>query len=179
MDNIKNIIGGGIITLVIGGAAFTFTQEDLTNNFVQETGFTEEQAEEYINDIEEDDWITFTEFGEDYLLESLYTLDILEDLDCEEVEYEWETDGFTCDIAEEQIIEISEAESALGKNLIQLDSPDADTEDIEVTIAGFDAVNDSYRTQAATVLFDEEFVSDTITNNSFNKALLLSGLEEE
>lgn len=54
MDGIKKLIAGSILTLVVGGATYTFTQEDLTNNFANETGMTQEQASDYVRNVSED-----------------------------------------------------------------------------------------------------------------------------
>jgi hypothetical protein len=43
--NIKEAVIGTIITVVIGGTAYSINQVDVVNNFAEDTGLTQQQAE--------------------------------------------------------------------------------------------------------------------------------------
>ena len=177
MDTIKNIIGGGIITVVIGGSIFTFTQPDVVDNFAEETGLSTEQADQYINNISEDELATFTEIGSELVTESTNTTEIANTVDCDTYEYEWESPTLTCPLAKQQIEEMAQIEKSVGEAFIQLDAEDASTSDIQKTITLLDQLNTSYSQEISFALYGEEDLQEVILTNQYNKAILQATLE--
>ena len=53
----KDFITKTAVTLLIGGTIFTVSQVDIAQNFAEDTGLTQEQAEQYINEIPEEELI--------------------------------------------------------------------------------------------------------------------------
>lgn len=144
MDNIKNIVAGGIMTLVIGGTAYTFSQEAVVNNMADDTGLTQEQAKQYINDIPEEDLASWNVIGSDHLTGSVETLALANDIDCENYEYEWESDTLTCSDGKLQLEKIGRTEELLGQAYIKLDTDTASKEDISTVIRYLDHLNSDY-----------------------------------
>ena len=48
---VKEAIFGTILTVVIGGAAYTVNKEDVVDNFADDTGLSQQQAEEYVDSV--------------------------------------------------------------------------------------------------------------------------------
>ena len=59
--------------MLIGGTIFTVSQVDIAQNFAEDTGLTQEQAEQYINEIPEE-LISFDELGDELIDEGRYGL---------------------------------------------------------------------------------------------------------
>ena len=103
MGNIKNIATGAIITLLIGGTAYTINQSDVIKNFSDDTGLTQEQAEQYINEIPEEELVSWGEIGSGYMSEGEELLDVAYEIDCANYEYEWESATLSCPEGKAQI----------------------------------------------------------------------------
>lgn len=179
MDNIKNIVTGGVITLFVGGAAFTFSQQDVIDNFSDDTGLTQEQAEQYINDIPEDEMVSWSEVGSTYIRGGEETLAVVSDIDCVNFEYEWESTAFTCSGAKNQLQKIASIERSLGLAYIQLDSDAATEDDMRTVIRYLDQMNSDYDLEASTVFFDGPSIAEVQMTNSYNKSLLKTALESD
>lgn len=177
MDSIKNIIGGGIITIFVGGAAFSFSQQDVVDNFASDTGMTQEQAEQYVNAIPEEELATWTEIGTDYVTESGKTLVMANEIDCVNYEYEWESPTLTCSQGKAQLQKIANTEKSLGQSYIKLDSDTAVAEDMRTTISFLDMLDSDYEHEISTTVFDTKVLDEIKTTNSYNKSLLKAALE--
>ncbi|MFM2339696.1 MAG: hypothetical protein RLZZ360_332 [Candidatus Parcubacteria bacterium] len=179
MDNIKNIIVGGVVTLLIGGTAYTFTQQDVINNFSEDTGMTQEEATEYVTNMKEEDMVSFAEVGNDYLKESKNTQEMADSLDCENYEYGWETPTLTCVKGKSQLEIVAAAELALSEAYIKLDTDVASQDDMREVISRLDALNQAYELEVSVGMFEAEALSQIKTTNSFNKSLIKAALEGE
>ncbi len=177
MDNIKNIITGGVITLFIGGTAFTFSQQDVIDNFADDSGLTQEQAEQYVQDISEDELVPWDEIGNDFLGESKKSLAIAAEIDCENYEYEWESPTLPCSAGKAQLQKIAKSEQLLGQSLIQLSTETASEDDMRTTIGYFDQLNTDYKLEIAGAIFDTAAIDDMVMTNTYNKSLLKAALE--
>jgi hypothetical protein len=177
MDNLKNIITGGIITLFIGGSAYTFSQQDVVDNFATDTGLTQEQAEQYVNSVPEEELIPFDEVGSGYVDESEKTLSTKDEIDCVNYEYEWETPTLTCAVAKSQLQKIATSELSVGRSFIKLSSENATEDDIRTAISHLDQLNINYDLEINKAMFDEQSLEEMKKTNSYNKALLQSALE--
>lgn len=174
MDIIKNIATGAVITLIIGGAAYNISQEDVIQNFADDTGLTQEQAEQYINQIPEDQMDTFSVVGSDFLKEGRELLEIANDVDCINYEYDW---SISCLVGKSQINKLAKDSTSLGYAFRKLDSDSASEEDIAETIRLIDQINSDYELEMAYNLWDLSELSDAKKINSYNKALLKAALE--
>ncbi len=114
MSGIKDIASGTIITLIIGGAAYTVSQSDIIDNFASETGLTQEQAEQYVNEIPEDELMSYNEAGSDMLAVSQIFLDSVKEIDCLNYTYEWETPDLSCSEGKTYIRKLGNESNKLG-----------------------------------------------------------------
>jgi hypothetical protein len=179
MDNLKNIIVGGAITLLIGGTAYTFTQEDVVNNLSKETGLTEQQATDYVNSISEEDLATWDEIGNDYITESGKTLVIAADIDCDAYEYEWESPTLTCTQGKAQLEQIAATEKATGEAYVRISVDTATEDDIRKVIEMIDKLNADYDLEIMEGAYEDAVLQDIKMSNSYNKSLLKAALESE
>lgn len=179
MDTIKNIAIGGVATLIIGGTAYTFNQEDVVQNFSDDTGLTQEQAEQYINEIPEEEMVPFAELGSDEISYGQEMLTAANEIDCANYEYEWESTAISCLEGKSQFEKLARTSISLGQAYIRLDSDSASEADIAETIRLLDLINSYYDSAIVAYLYDLETIAEIKKTNSFNKALLKAALESE
>jgi hypothetical protein len=179
MDNIKNIVTGGIITLVIGGTAYNFSQEDVVNNLAEDTGMTQEEATQYVDSIPEEDFATWEEIGADFKKDSDDTRKMIAEIDCDNYEYEWETITLTCAKAKTELEEILQIESSLELAYKKLDTDSATSEDIQKVMTYLDKLNESYKTEAILTLYDSKYIVEMTKTNAYNRSVLKTALESK
>jgi hypothetical protein len=179
MDNIKNIIVGSVITLVVGGTAYTFSQQDVVDNFAEDTGMTQEESKEYVDSVSADDLVPYDEVGQEFIASSEESLALAADIDCQMYEYEWETPTLSCVAGKEQLEQIAVTERALGNAFIQVGTPTATNADIQTTISYLDQINSDYQLEIVQALFDGPNMEENMKTNSYNKALLKAALESQ
>lgn len=170
---------GGIITLIIGGTAFTFSQADLVKNFSKDTGLTNEQAQEYVQSIDEDDLVAYDKLGADFVSDGNEFLKIAYDINCIKYVYEWETSLLTCEKGKSQLTVLGNDEIALGNGYIRLASDSANKDDILSAINLITRLNADLNFEIVRFIVDPDELSDIKNTNSYNKALLQSALESE
>lgn len=173
----KKTIIGGILTLVIGGTAYTISQEDVIKNFSAETGMSSEQAEEYISGIEEEDLVSWNELGNDYINNGQEVLKQKSSIDCVNYEYEWQSSSLSCQAGKNQIEQLGELEIVLGNSYKVLGSDSAGKSDISKTITLLDQLNVKYQSEIVNWMFDAETIKEMKNTNSYNKSLLKAALE--
>lgn len=179
MDNIKGVITGTVITVLIGGTAYTFSQEDVVQNFADETGMTQEQAEQYINDIPEEDLATFTEIGSALVEDSQLLLSMASDINCLLFEYEWQSLTLSCLEGKTQLAKLANNSKSLGDAFILLDTESASEEDVTGTIELIDQVTADLRSEMSNNLWDASLLEEEIQTHAYNKAILKAILESE
>lgn len=177
MDNIRGIISGTVITLLIGGTAYTFTQEDVVQNFANDTGMTQEQAEQYVSSIPEEELVSWKEVGSDFTEASKETFELVASTDCENYEYEWETPALTCTEGKSQLQRIANTEQALGQAYLKLSSDDATEEDMYNAMNLLDQLNADYRQEIGGAIFDKETLDEITKTNLYNKSILKAAVE--
>lgn len=175
----KGGIIAGILTVVIGGTAYSISQGDVVRNFSQDTGLSQQEAQEYVDSITEEDLASWSEIGAGYLESGQELLDIAADIDCVNYEYEWETGTLSCSLAKSQIETLGDSEIALGESYEQLDAESATTEDIETTIGLIDSYNDDLEMEVVQILLEEADIDESKKTNSYNKAVLQSVLDSQ
>ncbi len=179
MDQFKGWITGGIITLVIGGATYSFNQEAVVSHLSEETGMTQGQAEEYVNNIKDEDMVTYTQLGVDLTTAGEKILSEAEEIDCENYEYDWETPSLTCSSGKLQLITFAKDSTSLGNAYKILDSDSAANNDIQNVITGIDKLNTDYKLPIIIEMYNSEEIKEMTDTNSFNKALLQSAIESK
>ena len=176
----KRIIGG-VITLIIGVSIFAISESDIAKNFSDNTGMTQEQAEEYINDISEDELDSFSEIGQDFIDEGNLLVDGLGDIDCINYTYEWETSLLSCLDGKDQLQTMGNDVIRLGNcyKLLDTDLGDSAESKMSECISDIDRVNSNYTLPIATAILDTEDITDLVNTNIYNKSLLEAALESE
>lgn len=169
----------GIITLVIGGTVYGVSNRDIVKNFSQETGMTQQQAEEYVNSISEDELASFHEIGSDFISEGQEIQNIANGIDCVNYTYEWESSALDCGQGKSQLITFAESEIALGNAYIVLSSDSANEADMNDVILKIDSVNQNYTLPIISNLLDRSDIDEAIKTNLYNKSLLKAALESK
>ena len=175
----KEAVFGTIITVVIGGTAYTVNKEDVVDNFADDTGLSQQQAEEYVNNVGEEDLIPYDKLGADYFTDGNDVLSSANDIDCVDYEYEWESPTLECEEGKDQLEEFGRDEIALGNAYIKLSSDSASRSDITSTISILNEVNLNYNFEIVEFILDSATISENKKSNSFNKATLEAALESE
>ncbi|NLB71349.1 MAG: hypothetical protein GX797_05010 [Chloroflexi bacterium] len=168
---------GGIITLVIGGTAYAITETDVVKNFSKETGMTQQEAQQYVENISEDELVSFEELGVDYITYGQEDLEVAAGIDCETYIYDWQTVTMSCEEGLAQLIEYGESKVALGKAYKELTNDSASDEDIREAIRLIDRFNQSFNSELIKGLFGEAEADEIIKTNLYNKALLQTALD--
>ncbi len=179
MDDLKKFLVGGVITLVLGGTAYTFTQQDVINNFAEDTGVSQEEATEYVNNITDSDLVPYQEIGTGLVNDGQLTVDAAEEIDCINYEYDWETTSLSCYDGKEQMRRVGEDDIALGNSYIKLDSETSTTGDIQETIAIIDKVNTNYNLPIIQAIMTPSEIDEHKKTHSYNKSLLKSALDSQ
>ena len=179
MDSIKSIATGAVITLIIGGTAYNVSQKDVIQNFADDTGLTQEQAELYINEIPEEELDTFSVIGSDFINEGQEYLAMANDIDCINYEYDWESTTLSCFKGKSQLNKLAKNTSSLGYAFKKLDSDSASEEDIAETIRLIDQLNADYELEIFYILWDRSTVSEAKKTNSYNKSILKAALKSD
>ena len=169
----------GIITLIIGGTVYSVSQADIVSKFSEETGMSQKEAEQYVENIPDDELVSFDELGSGIITKGQDILSIASEIDCVNYYYEWETDTLSCEEGKSQIKEFGESEIALGKAYKVLSSESASTEDIYSVIWLIDRVNENYSLEIIIELLDYSEIDEAIKTNLYNKALLQAALDSE
>ena len=169
----------GIITLIVGGTVYSVNQADIVSNFSEETGMSQKEAEQYVENIPDDELVSFDELGSDFITEGQDILSIASEIDCVNYYYEWETDTLSCEEGKSQFKKFGESEIALGEAYQVLISESASTEDIYSVIWLIDRVNENYSLEIIIELIDYSVIDEVIKTNLFNKALLQAALDSE
>lgn len=176
---VKEIIAGGVVTLVIGGTAYTVNQQDVVNNFANDTGLSEQQASEYVNNVKEEDLVEYDELGKSYIEGGESYLSTANDIDCDNYDYEWQTPTLTCSKGKQQLVELGNDEISLGESYVRLSAPDASRIDISKTISLLSEVNSNYDLEIVGNLLETADIEEITNTNSYNKALLEAALQSE
>lgn len=179
MSKSKGGIIGAIITVVIGSVTYSVSREAIVDNFSRDTGMSKQEAEQYVENITEDDLVAYDELGSDYVSEGEATLDIASDIDCVNYEYEWETNLLSCEEGKSQLIKFGNSEIALGKGYISLVSESASTEDIALVIDLIDSYNANLTLKIVNQIYDYPTIDELRKSNSYNKATLQAILDSD
>jgi len=175
MKNITKLV----VTLVIGGTVYSVSQSDIATNFSKETGLTQQQAEQYIENIPEDELASFDEIGAELVTVGQDILDSTAEIDCLTYYYEWETNTLDCQSGKAQLNRIGNSHIALGRSYQILDTEDASEEDIYTVIQNIDRLNRDYDLEIVSLFLDPVDITETKQTNLYNKALLQAAVESK
>lgn len=174
----KKIIGA-VITLVIGGTVYTFSQSDVAKNFAKNTGLSQQEAEQYVSNIKDEDLVAFSKIGSDFISDGQDIIKTANDIDCVNYTYEWESSTLTCNEGKSQLTRIGNSEVTLGKSYQKLDTEDATENDISLTIKNIDRLNADFGLGIVAKILDPSTIDEMKKTNSYNRALLQTALESK
>lgn len=179
MEDLGKWATGIVITVLIGGTAYTINSGAVINNFANDTGLTQEQAEQYINSIPEDELVPFDEIGRSEMEFGQSMLDGAAEIDCMNYEYEWESANLSCQSGKMQMKRIGNTSIALGQAYVKLSSDSASRDDILRTISLLDEQNSELQLPILSAVLEWSAIDEERKTNSFNKAILQAALESE
>jgi len=166
-----------VTVLIIGGTMYTVSQADIVDNFSKDTGLTQQEAEQYVENITEDDLVSFDEIGSEFLSEGQYLVNSAAEIDCDNYYYEWESPTLTCNEGKSQIKRIGNSEIALGRSYKILATEEATEEDISLVIRDIDRLNSNLKLDVVILALDQSTLNEMKKTNSYNKALLQAALD--
>lgn len=169
----------GIIAIAIGGTIFTFSQTDLVKNFSKETGLSQEEAQQYVENVSEDDLVPYDKLGSDFISDGQDILNSSREIDCVNYTYEWETSTLSCEKGKLQLTMLGNNEIELGKAYTVLASETASREDMSKVISLIDSLNADFNFEIVKYMLQPQDIDEMKKANSFNKALLQSALESD
>ncbi|MGH7245312.1 MAG: hypothetical protein ACREBJ_00760 [Nitrosotalea sp.] len=171
----KKIIGT-IITLVIGGAVFTFSQADVVKNFSKDTGLTQQEAQQYVNGIKKEDLQSFDKIGSEFISDGQTVIEYTNKIDCVNYTYKWESDSLSCEEGKSQLNTISNDEIALGNAYKILDTEKATKDDMSLVIKDIETNNYDLQLGIVSAILNPSTIDGLKKRNSYNEALLQSAL---
>ena len=175
----KDIIIKTVVTILIGGVAYTISQSDIVQNFAEDTGLTQEQAEQYINEIPEETLVSWDEIGSEQINIGQEILDAAYEIDCVDYKYEWELATLSCFEGKTQLNKLAEDSILLGQAYVKLGSDSASEDDITETIRLIDQLNSDYQFEIVSATLDWSIIDEVKKTNSYNKAVLKAALESD
>lgn len=180
MSNIKSIITGTVITVLIGGTAYTVTQEDIARNLANDTGLTQEQAEQYVKETSNENLYSFTEVGEEMVSFGKGLVDGAVGIDCINYEYEWESSNIACSEGRVQVNKLGTDMISLGEAYKELEFESSGDTEIQQTIDFIDQLNfDLTFLEIVSATMSNAMINEMRTSNSYNKAVLQAALQSQ
>jgi len=177
--SIKDWATGGVVTLLIGGSAFTFSQTDIANNLAEDTGMTQEQAQQYVESVTEDQLVSFDEMASDLRSEGNELLGVSRSIDCTNYDYEWVSPSLSCYEGKRQLEKLAQDTTSLGHAYDRLGSESASRDDLVEAIRLIDQLNADYQFEIVSFMLDGYTINEMRNTNSYNKAVFQSALESE
>lgn len=170
-------IAGGAITLVVGGTAYTVNKTDIASNFASDTGVSQQEANEYVNNIKDEDLQSWDKIGTDDVKYGQDTLASTAKIDCVNYTYEWVSPTLSCETGRTQLTTLGNDIVALGNSYIKLSEKNASESDMQSTIGLIDVVNNDFNMEIVVKLLDPATIADSKKANSYNKATLKAALD--
>lgn len=177
--NLRNIIGGTVITLIIGGTAFSVSQTDIVDNFATNTGLSQEQAEQYVDSINQADLLDYDELGDIFVEDGNEMLKYVAEIDCVNFEYEWESTSLSCSEGKKQFEKIALDSIALGESYKKLSEDEGIKANILKSIELIDVLSADYEFEFAVKVLDPELIEEEVTTHLYNKSVLQAVLQSE
>lgn len=170
---IKQIVGG-IIVVVIGGTTYAVSQTDVANNLSKDTGMTQSQAREYVNNIPKSDLESFSKVGGGLVNDGNAVNEIAAKIDCANYKYDWESDSLSCAAGRSQMQTIGKDEIVLGKCYESLGTDLGSTAGSAISTCVDDSttVEADYKFPIMSVVGDKSNVTNLRDAVAYNKSVL-------
>lgn len=170
----------GSIAVVIGGSTFVIHKSDVVNNFSKNSGLTQQQAQDYVNNIKPSDLISFSKVGQSFISDGNTILSQSSGIDCFNYTYPaWESSTLSCSDGKSQFQEIGNSEITMGNCLQALDANLGGSAKAKINecITDIDTTNRDYDLPVATALLDSKTLADEKNINAYNKSVLEAALQ--
>lgn len=177
--DVKGWAAGAVVTMVIGGSAYSFNQSDVIGNFADDTGMSQEASEEYITNVNEADLVSWGELASGHVTNGQELIKQSNEIDCVNYEYEWQTPSLSCQEGKDQLYKTGSDEITLGNSYKVLDSDAGSKNDMTSTIGYIDQVNFDYQFEIMQVILGPTAIDENFKTNSYNKAVLNTALKSE
>ncbi|MEA2701515.1 MAG: hypothetical protein QOE22_224 [Candidatus Parcubacteria bacterium] len=177
--DVKGWATGAVITLLVGGSAYTFSQGDVTKHFAADTGMSQEQAEQYVENVSDDDLVAFDELGANLLKQGTEILGFATEIDCTTYEYEWESPTVSCASGKQHMRKIAQDFTALGHSYETLALDTASPADMAETIRLIDNLNADLKHDIVVSNIAKADLEEIRNTNSYNKAMLEAAMASD
>jgi hypothetical protein len=182
VENAKNLVIGGIITLIIGGLTYSFSRQDLIDNFTADTGLSQQQAEEFISSKLDEEGSSWEELGHEFSLASQSLQKIHNSIDCENLSSEEfliikEGVSLSCDEALEQIAQIANSAESVSVAYLKLSEDNVSRDDVRETVFYLDQFITDLDSPVLVPFISSSTIEDYKLSSSLNKSLLKTALE--
>jgi hypothetical protein len=179
MSKSKGGIIGAIVTVVVGSVTYSISRTAIVENFSRDTGMSKQEAEQYVENITEDDLVDWDELGSEFITEGEELISSVADIDCVNYYYEWETDSFSCEEGKSQLTKLANSSIALGKGYMALASESASDNEISSVIRLIDRYNSNLTLEIVKQILDYQTIDEIRKTNSYNKSVLQAALDSE
>ncbi|HSW96405.1 MAG TPA: hypothetical protein VLF89_01115 [Candidatus Saccharimonadales bacterium] len=174
----KKIVGS-IITLVIGGTVFSFSQADVVKNFSKNSGLTQQEAQQYVDGLKKEDLQSFDKIGSEMISDGQQVVEASDKIDCVNYTYKWVSDSLSCEEGKAQLYTDGNDEIALGNAYKELDTKKATKEDMSLVISDIDTFNSDLESGVVSEILGPSTIDEMKKSNNYNKALLQSALDSK
>lgn len=167
---------GGVITVVIGGAAVTLSQADIASNLSSNTGMSQQEAKQYVNNIKESDLQSFSSLGASLIADGQSTQ--AKNIDCANYSYQWESATLSCSAGKSQLQKIGTDQINLGHcyQALGTDLGSSAKTKMSECVTYIDTVNANYNLPIAIAVLDSKNIADNKSAHSYNKSLLQAAI---
>lgn len=175
---VKQLIGG-VITLAIGGTTYMVSQSNVVSNLSKNSGMSQQQAQQYVNNIPQSDMASFTKVGQGFVSDGNSLLGDAAGLDCANYTYQWESASLSCSEGVSQVQTLGNDEVTLGNCYQDLDNNlgSAGNSKISECITDIDTVDSDLDLPIASAVLDSSTITDNKNTDAYNKSILQAALQ--
>lgn len=164
---------------MVGGTAYTVSQADVVDNLREETGMSQQEAQEFVEQAERDGLVSWDKVGESHIEEGESTLTAANQIDCDGYIYEWESSTLSCAQGKAQLQQYAKYSVDLGNAYKKLSEESAGKAEMRSTVGRIDNLNNSLQLEIVQVLIDAKAIEEIRNTNAYNKSLLRAIIENQ
>ena len=170
---------GGVVAVVIGGTTFAVSQADVVNNLSTNTGMSQEQAQQYVNDIPQSELASFDKIGQSFIDDGNSVFEFLPSIDCVNYVYDWETPAMSCNDGKAQLLTVANDEIKLGKCFKALDTNLGNAAKAKITecLSDINTVDSDFNLPVVTTLLDSKSITESKNTNAYKKSVLQAAIK--
>ena len=173
----KRVIGG-VIAMVIGGSAFAIGKSGVVSEFSRNTGLSQQQAQQYVNNIPKSDLVSFSKAGQSFIGDGNSILNQASNIDCLHYTYQWVTSTLSCQDGESQLQSAGNDEVTLGHCYVSLGTNlgNSAKSRMRECISDIDKVDLDYGLPVVTSILNNNESTTAKEANAYNKSVLQTAL---